>query len=278
MPRCVDLSLDAAGETIKEAYRNYALWMADFFEPQFFNIAVEINLFHYYCGDEPFEAMVELVNETYEAVKSEHPDLPVFVSFQIDFLWDYEDEDCRPHFGSCLEENLKVVEPIERDMFGIATYPLAVKSHLGYIPDEHFAGVAELVSEPLAITETGYNSGSVVLESECGAGDCEVIVTSSQSQQREYMEFLLREARKLNMRFVVWWTLRDYMPERLEGECPCPYEDEPLWCLYLCLSDWEWRVLTYLFGHSGVMYNDGVPKEAQRVWMRWFELPLVEAE
>jgi len=271
---CINPATDPLGETVKAAYKNYALWMVDFFEPKFANIGTEINLFYHFCGNEPFSGMIDIVNAAYDSIKDAHADLPVLVSFQIDMLWDYEDDACQPDPIPCLEANLAVMEPIKRDLFGISTYPLGFKNTIGYVPEEHFSGIAERVSEPLAIAETGYNSGSVIIETPHGSDNCVTYLTSSHDEQLGYLKFLLTEAKRLNMPFVIWWSIRDYLPKALEASCPCPEDLEPMWCLAMNSFDFETELMLRFFGHVGAIYNDGSEKEAHSLWKEWLRKPL----
>jgi hypothetical protein len=91
-------------------------------------------------------------------VKSEHPALPVFQTFQIDVLW--QADTGNPCFGfqrGCLAQNLQPLADLKSDIFAISTYPAFVFAHNGgQLPDDYFTVFAGLTSKPLAIAETGY--------------------------------------------------------------------------------------------------------------------------
>jgi len=170
-----------ADPKVREGIRRWARYLADEFEPDWLNLAVEINM---YEATEPadYPNLVSLYRELYEEIKAAHPDTVVFASFQME-LGD-------PGAAEDLVDALDIV--------GISTYPYLTGD--GFPPEDYFDSVADL-GLPLAVAETGYPAAA--LPTLAGKQ------TFSPSDQAAYVEWLGRRAVSPGLIFVTWFFPTD---------------------------------------------------------------------
>ncbi|GBD83686.1 hypothetical protein BMS3Abin02_00066 [bacterium BMS3Abin02] len=184
--RAGDPPLSVAGRSfadpkVREGIRRWVRYLADEFEPNWFNLAVEINMYET-TRPEDYPNLVSLYRELYEEVKAAHPDTVVFASFQME-LGD-------PGAAGDLVDALDIV--------GISTYPYLTGD--GFPPEDYLDSVADL-GLPLAVAETGYPAAA--LPTLAGKQ------TFSPSDQAAYVEWLGRRAASPGLVFVTWFFPTD---------------------------------------------------------------------
>jgi hypothetical protein len=248
---------------IRPGYRAYVSYMIRRFQPRFVALSIEVDLYAFKCPA-AWNAMKRLLNETYDMVKSEHPGLPVFHTFQIDVLWQADRGD--PCFGfrrDCLAQNIQSLADLNTDIFAISTYPSFIFAHNGgQLPDDYVTVFAGLTGKPLAIAETGYQA--VPFAGHDGDA-CVLGVPSSVDVQAWWMAHVLRDADLVSMPFVVWWANEDLMPAPVAAPCDCA--DDSVWCQFLQALDAPARDTLRGDATMGMRAFDGTPRPAYELWV-----------
>jgi GTPase SAR1 family protein len=227
------------------AYTDYCRRMIREFEPDYMAYGIEVNTL---AGSNPtgFRKFLVMTKQVYEVLKRENPDLPIFLTFQIDgYHHDKEKQ------STIIRQLLPYT-----DYMAVSCYPYM----RGYTPDnlpkDWFSEVAELApSKPFAIAEAGYPSEDVVGKL---VGDKDVRVRANTQWQARYARFILEETNRLNGKFVVWFFFHDYdaFLDRFRGE--------------------ELKKVQFLrwWRDNGMVDADGNPREALGIWDEWLKLPL----
>jgi hypothetical protein len=175
------------------AYINFCENMILTFEPKFMAYGIEVNMLAD-TNPEIFPDYVEFTKQVYTSLKEKHPELSIFLTFQIDY-----------YYGNP-ETQIPAVKDLlpYTDILAVSTYPFTRYPDPGQIPEDHFSTFASLADEkPFAVAETGFPSDSIRIN--------EVFsVTGTPEWQREYAEFLLTECQLLEAEFIVWFCPIDY--------------------------------------------------------------------
>jgi hypothetical protein len=249
------------GQLVGDAFVNYAVWMAQTFQPAYLVNFIEANLYYHDCGgpSASWDALVSIQNRAYDAVKALYPDLPVFPSIKIESLYGQE-------LDGFIEEEYQAVTALKRDLFGISIYPFGVP-----IPGEpRLANPYDLPldylvrvmlrhpEEKLAIAETGWNVSPISI------GDTDFCIQnfpySEESWVRDYMGFVFASAHFGQFEFVNWWSMRDSMSAAAQDTCyvrdSIPYlacEGDP-WCTVMNF------VKDYTFENGTPLFSELVQK------------------
>src|SRR5688572_18190283 len=86
---CYDFNGATDGASKRAAYAAYVDWMVRHFDPTYVNVAVELNMFAV-CGT-AWDGMVATSNAAYAAAKAAKASVIAFPSFQLQFLYGYND-------------------------------------------------------------------------------------------------------------------------------------------------------------------------------------------
>ncbi|MCZ7525977.1 MAG: hypothetical protein M5U14_06060 [Acidimicrobiia bacterium] len=182
-----------ADPRVREGAKAWVRLLVDELRPDYLNASVEMNLYADAApGDYP--NLVSLYREIRAEVKAEHPDLPVFPSFQLEQLDD-------------LEPVREVLDAA--DLVAISTYPV-IRAAPGVPPETRYDDLAGL-GRPLAVVETGFPAFPVE-----GAG---TTLDVDPGAQAAYVEWLGRRAATPGLELVVW-----FFPYDLPADLPVPDE------------------------------------------------------
>jgi hypothetical protein len=230
-----------ANPDVRNAYRNYALWVVRSFHPRYLGLASEINT---YMDAHPEDAdnFISLYNEIYALVKAEAPQTQVFVTFQWDDLNNMfpqpEEGDRRP-----LETNWEQVEAFEPnlDVWAISTYPYFVFPSAAGIPSDYYSPLLSRTSKPIAIAEGGYTSRGIEQ------------ISSTPEEQAAYL-YAVQEQVGPRLAFWVNTLLSDLeidsYAEQMKKDRRNPQDAQTLG----------------FFAYIGLRNFDGTPKPALEVW------------
>ena len=261
--RCAPLASQPDAESIRRGYRAYVDYMVARFRPRFLALSIEVNVYAVNCPA-AWDDMKAFLNETYAAVKSTRPDLTVFHTFQIEWLWQANQQG-DPCFGfkrECLGANWAPLRDLRTDLFAISTYPIATYVNAGRrLPDDYLTVFSTFTPAPLAVAETGWQA--VTFSGEVD-GRCIPGLPSSEADQRWWMRRLLGDAEHASMPFVVWWANEDLMPAAVLAPCEC--QDASEWCSFLRALDRDGRNGIRFFGTMGLRDFDGTPRPALADW------------
>jgi hypothetical protein len=159
-----------ANPDVRSAYRNYALWVVQSFEPSYLGLGSEVNT---YMDAHPEDAphFVGLYHEIYALVKAQSPTTQVFVSFQWDDLnnmFPQPEEGDRQRLAPNWEQ-VEVFEP-NLDLWAISTYPYLAFDDGDDIPADYYTPLLSRTEKPVAIAEGGFSSQPVGLGHSTAAG------------------------------------------------------------------------------------------------------------
>lgn len=225
------------------AYLNFSRDLIRRFRPDFMAYGIEVNL-HLAKNNAQWSRFVNLAREVYTTLKAENPNLPLFLTLQIDEFWKDEKNQT---------EAIRQILPYT-DFVAVSTYPY----FYGYfdpstIPEGYFSKVAALAPEkPFVVAETGFTAEDLDALGKKGPG--------SVKWQNAYMKLLLKESDRLNAKFVMWFVPRDYdaVIERLKsfGASRDVIELFKVW------------------KDNGVVDEAGNRRKAYVTWNRWLNLPV----
>lgn len=234
---------------VEQAFLAYSRRMVDVFHPDYLNIGIEANeLFRNSPGK--WDGYVRLHQRVYAALKREHPDLPVFVSFT---LHDLLTQERTPEQRAAQVAALMQLMPTS-DLVAISFYPFMgmlterVEESLAWLESE-FGGLGK----PFAVAEMGEIAEPLALERP------RFTIPGTPAGQRAVLETALGFADRHDTRFVVWFASRDYdaLCARMGASAP------PL------LNVWR---------DTGLLDEGGSPRPACGVWQEHLAQPLVEVE
>ncbi|HJN17939.1 MAG TPA: hypothetical protein QGH10_20740, partial [Armatimonadota bacterium] len=180
------------------AYTKYCLRAVDALEPDYLAIGIEINeLFH--NGRPKWDAYVTLHQRVYEAIKREHPELPILASFTLHNMLNPEWTD-REDMLAAYKDLLPYMDAV-----GVSFYPFM--ANLAGDMDRALAWLdAEFgqSGKPFVFTETGQPAETLVLES------YGVTIPTDAQLQRDVLAKILTFAHDHDCDFIIWYATRDY--------------------------------------------------------------------
>jgi hypothetical protein len=221
---------------LRQAFLNYARLVVETLEPTYLAIGIEVNMYDL-APEADFASLVDLHKEVYRDLKSTHPSLIIFATFQTEFMHGFGQWGLLSRF-----------EP-ELDRVGLSLYPSGVGFRPDDIPADWINAVRWVSNRPIVITETGY--GTQPFEG------TDFSAPGSDALQREYLEWLVAKAEEAQVEFVVWFFPSD-VPDVLEGGGTDPPEFD--------------NVGFYL--HMGLVREDFSEKPSLELWNRTVRRPL----
>jgi hypothetical protein len=221
-------------QEVRDAFIAYVKYVALNYEPQLLALGTEINMY-WEQQPEDFENFLSLYFEAYDVVKGISPDTLVFPTFQLEAMQDLLSPD-----GDPVEEwsLLQRFEP-KLDVVALSTYPSFVYDSINDMPTDYISRVKHYADRPIAIASAGYSSGS----------GRDGLNEGTEMEQMGFVRFLLQEADRLDMPFVIWGEACD----------PAVPADPPF----------------DLYAHTGLCRSDGSFKSAWQIWAGQASRPLV---
>lgn len=187
---------------VKTAYLYYCRSVIDYFNPDYIAVGVEVNLVKKLIPAR-WDAYLELQNETYAALKALYPKLPVFVTLTgIDLVEGYSD-------AIHADQMAALSQIIDyTDYYAISLHPFFAEVPGGSVPADMADRVFSLNTKgkPQCITETSFPAEELTMT----YYDPDIILAGTPEKQRHYFSFLLDEAQKHRLVFVVNFLVRDY--------------------------------------------------------------------
>jgi hypothetical protein len=232
---------------IKKAYLNYCKRAAEYFKPDYLSVGIEVNeLFH--NGRAQWSGYVELHKFVYQALKKEHPKLPVFTSFTLHNMINPGWQD-RAEMLVAYKELMKYGDLVAVSFYpfmaGVAT-PAQVDNALAWLTANFDA-----LHKPYAVAETG--DAAEKLTFKMGAQD--ITIPGSPEVQATYYEKLLALAQARKFQFVITFLYRDYdaLWEKIKDSSPSFFI--------------AWR-------DCGLVDEKGNKRPAYLVWRKFFDMPV----
>jgi hypothetical protein len=219
---------------VKTAYRKFVLRAITKMRPDYLAIGIESNVLLSHSL-EKWRQLMELHQETYKAVKEAHPQLPVCFTTEVLHYKKLASDAKGSDQVAQVKELMKY-----SDLFAMSIYP-----HMSYdvprpVPGDFF-DFARNFQKPICVSETGDTSRDVTLKA------FGLTLRGSETNQRQYIQLLLKAACQDNYEFVVQFTTTDF--EKLCAKLPAPVDD-----------------LARIWAYTGMQTSDGKPKPALAVW------------
>ena len=222
---------------VKTAYLNYCIRVIDFFNPDYFNMAMEANLL-YVNKPAKWSSYVEFHQYIYNELKRKYPKLAVFCSLSgahlLKGLITNNDH---------VQQRLAAMQLLEySDLYSLSFYPCLTSLLGNPYPVNTFDDLFNISDKPLAIAETGYAAQS--FSTNTGAG--RVTIEANADKQEKYIRDLLTACLKRKAVFVINFAVRDY---------------DKLWEQKGSLADakTDWR-------DTGFVDEKGIPRKAYITW------------
>jgi hypothetical protein len=219
---------------VKTAFLNFVLRAVKAMNPDYLAIGIENNVLLSHSILK-WRQLMELHQETYEAVTRIHPQLPVCFTTEV-LHYRKLASDAR---GS--DQETQVAELMKySDLFAMSIYP-----HMSYdVPrpvPRHFFDFARQFDKPIAVAETGDTSRDVELKA------FGLTLKGSEANQRQFIELLLDTANRDRYEFVTQFATTDF--EKLCEKLPPPVDD-----------------LARIWAYTGMQTSNLKPKPALSVW------------
>ena len=226
---------------VKTAYLNYCRRVIDFFDPAFINIGIEANLIME-KAPQLWDAYMDLHRYVYTELKKRYPDLPVFVSFQLQSLL----KGHRPEVNH--DDQMRAFRDLidYTDIFAFSSYPYASAYMTQKLPEDMFDELAKMSSKPMAISETGYIAQDLTIKA------LKLTMPSNEDKQAAWIDLVLRKAQQYKFTFVINFVIRDYDP------------------LYEKIGGGD---LAAVWRDTGLFDENGKPRKALTLWDKWLKVP-----
>lgn len=175
------------------AYTNHCERMIAATRPHYFSYVNEANMvLRFSPGD--WVPLVRLASAVYPRLKASHPNLPLVVTLQADTF--HED---RAVQAAVVPQILPYTDAI-----AVSTYSFRAESDPRRLPEDYFSALRDLApGKPFAVSETCWPAADV-------GAPYPYYIPATDETQRLYVEWLLREAERLQARFVTWSFPTDY--------------------------------------------------------------------
>lgn len=189
-------------QTVKDAYLAYCKRIIDFFQPDYFAMSIEANLF-YAKRPGQWTSYYEFHKYIYQQLKSAYPGLPVFTSVAGVYLMP-EFVDGNDH----LSHRLVTLRLLEfSDYYALSLYPHLSSFRGNPYPEGTLDALFQISEKPLVITETGFAAEPFSIHVD---GQTPLDIQSDVVRQQLYLLDLFRACEKRrNIGFVIHFALRD---------------------------------------------------------------------
>jgi hypothetical protein len=222
------------GDTrVRSAFIAYAQYLALNLKPTYMALGMEVDLYEEARPDD-LDNFVSLYFEAYDAVKDISPETLVFPTFQMEAIQNL----LSPSDPRLTRWHLMLRFEPKVDILAVTTYPSFAFAAPDDIPLDYYDQLRRYSDVPVAIAAMGYSSGP----------GRDGINEGTEEEQEAFLHRVLRDARRLEMAFVVWFAATD----------PPFVQEPPL----------------DLLQHIGLRRADGSPKPAWQVWGQEAAQPL----
>lgn len=283
---CFAFSTDANAAKYRTAYVNYVNYLVKLLQPSFLSPGVEINIQFTRCPAEK-AAFFNWYSQMHQAVKTANPALTMFPTYQLEFLYGVADVQAACpgiSVAACFDQRLTEALSLPAERIAFSSYPISWKfrtEYAGNLPTDTYSKLQAKTSLPIWISETGwatvpvratYMHGS---SSTCGL---EVLPASiaNETEQANYLKWLLAEAQTRRFETVIWWLNRDYLDGNVAATCPCSGANDTcsLADTFYTLAGTGAEALLRSFGNMALYRYDGSARPSQAVWHDYVTRPI----
>lgn len=145
-----------------------------------------------------FEALIQLFDKTYDAVKSASPETRVFTIFQLEKIKGLNGG----LFGGVNDTKLNQWSLLRRfakaDLSAFTTYPGLVFKAPSDIPDDYYTDISSYTDKPVIFTEIGWQSASISAEWQ-----------SNEAMQADFIELFFSQIASMETELAIWSFMYD---------------------------------------------------------------------
>ena len=224
---------------VKRAFLNFTRRAISAMRPDYLAIGIELNVL---LSKSPakWPEVKELYRETYQALKKQYPDLPVFFTTEVmhykKLASEAKDKDQEGEVADLMKQS---------DLFAMSVYP-----HMSYdVPRPVPAGFLDFATrfkKPIAVSESGMPSRDAELKT------FKLTLRGSEADQKIFTELVFRAAARDRYVFVINFATTDF--EKLCAKLPAPMDD-----------------IGRVWAYTGMQTSDARPKPALAVWDAWLK-------
>ena len=198
---------DLNADDVKTAYLNYSRRVIEYFNPDYLAIGIEVNLLRRHTDAATWAKYADLNQYVYTQLKTEHPDLPIFVSVSaVEMLSGYVDPPAEFSGDAAAYQatQLAIFDDLllHSDYYAISLYPFLTAYFASDFPSDMFSEIFSLSGKPTVIAETGMLAEDMLAFS--------IPFDGSPGKQDDYMQSLLAAADDNDLLLVNWFVLQDY--------------------------------------------------------------------
>ena len=219
------------------AYISHCENMIERFDPDFVTYTIEGNML---ADKSPLSwpAFVSLAGSVYSSLKGNHPDLPLIITLQADYV--------HAAYGTQAAFISQILP--YTDLIAMSSYAFVNYYTPATLPEDWFAALAGLAPEkPFAVGETSWLAENLT-------APYPTTIPATEQDQADYVSRLLAAADALDAVFVNWFFTRDF-DDFWESDFQY-MPDAPLFRI--------WR-------DTGLYDGDGNKREGLGVWREWLE-------
>lgn len=226
-----------------QTYTDYCRRLIVAVQPDYFGYGIEANAV-FQKEEASFIQYLELCASVYNTLKTEYPNLPIFLSVQ-----DQSGSNTR---AELLETTRMLLQ--YSDYVAMSTYPFLDYTDLTrdanpvLFSDTWLTDFRNLApNKPFAVAETGFTAEDLAIS---GMG---VDIKGSEAWQQQYVLKLMEQSNTLEAEFVAWFVYRDY--DILYNNTPSPPDALKIW------------------KDNGLLDGGGNPRASYTTWLEWLSLP-----
>lgn len=234
-------------DKVKIAYLNYCKRVIDYFDPDYFGMAIESNLL-YVMNPDLWGGYLQLHEFIYRELKALYPDLPVFTSVagapMLDGFLEGNDY---------VQQRLAVMQLLEHsDYYALSFYPHLSKHQGNPYPENTFNELFSIFTKPIIVAETGYTAETFSMDKGQGL----FTIQTDPVKQQKFVDDLLAATEKWKAKFVIYFAVRDY--DQLWTQIGSPVD-----------INIAWR-------DAGLYDGEGNPRPALNSWREYFRKKVEE--
>lgn len=173
---------------VREQFLNDILNIASKYNPDYLTLGIEVN-YYALTSTKGYEQFIQLFNKIKKSIKTNHPNIKVGLSFQLELLYGIHTEWNEENTIQALDA---IVENL--DYIGISTYPNFSRSLNGnsFYSLDYIDSISSSYNKPTGILETGISEKKYdVLE------------------RKKYIDLVFQKYEGLNLKFLIWGSMID---------------------------------------------------------------------
>lgn len=221
------------------AYVTFALDLIDRFDPLYFEYGTEVS--ELILNDSvAFDEYLVFAEAVYSQIKAVHPELILITSVSLKSPDSTQMRQVQSAYAALLPYT---------DLVGVSIYPYVFFDHNDRgdpdnLPSNWLTQIQQIApNKPLAISETGW------IGEDLSIPEYQYSEMSDPAKQSRYAERLLTAADRMNMDFVIWWTVADF---------------DTLWN-----NELNQDPLAKIWKDIGLYDGEQQPREALGNWQSW---------